>query len=151
MENPQPWPEIIMRSFFTAGASTATSEKPFYGSWNRLLNTMFPPDTLFEVVPQFPPITAREAVDFVGLLYTYANTTPVFVVGSNHPLTSNSPRSVERLTSSYDNASWILRLTWKSLFCMAHPPLALRLRSTSTISNPDAWTQQALLLLTLTC
>ena len=57
-----------MRSFFIAGASTATSEKPFYGSWNRLLNTLFPPDTIFEVVPQFPAVTAREAVDFVILL-----------------------------------------------------------------------------------
>ena len=59
--------EIIMRSFFTAGASTATSEKPFYGSWNRLLNTLFPPDTIFEV-PQFPAVTAREAVNFVIII-----------------------------------------------------------------------------------
>ncbi|RPD81880.1 hypothetical protein L226DRAFT_528111 [Lentinus tigrinus ALCF2SS1-7] len=56
-----------MRSFSIAGALTpsATSEKPFYGSWNRLLNTVFPVDTTFEVVPQFPPTTSREAVDFV--------------------------------------------------------------------------------------
>lgn len=85
MENAQPWPEIIMRSFFTAGASNATSEKPFYGSWNRLLNTLFPPDTLFEVVPQFPPVTAHEAFDFVVLLFIYVNTTPVFVVEVKPP------------------------------------------------------------------
>lgn len=81
----QPWPEIIMRSFFTAGASTATSEKPFYGSWNRLLNTLFPPNTIFEVVPQFPAVMAREAVDFVILLLIYVNSTPVFVVEVEPP------------------------------------------------------------------
>jgi hypothetical protein len=48
-----PWPEIIMRSFFVASASNATSEKPFYGSWNRLVTLLVPPDTIFEVVPQY--------------------------------------------------------------------------------------------------
>ena len=80
-----PWPEIIMRSFFIAGATIATSEKPFYGSWNRLLNTLFPPDTIFEVVPQFPPVTSREAVDFVVFLLIYVETTPVFVVEIKPP------------------------------------------------------------------
>ena len=37
MENSQPWSEIIMRSSLTTGESTATSEKTFYGSWNRLV------------------------------------------------------------------------------------------------------------------
>lgn len=79
-----PWSEIIMRSFFIAGAS---SEKPFYGPWNRLLNTMFPPDTIFEVVPQyFPPsITSRDAADFVILLLIYVNTYPVFIVAVKPP------------------------------------------------------------------
>ncbi|KAI0300930.1 hypothetical protein BC826DRAFT_894506, partial [Russula brevipes] len=54
------------------------SEKPFYGSWNHLLDTVFPVDTMFEVVPQFPPVTVCEAVDFV-VLYIYINTT-LFVI-----------------------------------------------------------------------
>ncbi|KAM6496591.1 hypothetical protein JOM56_007064 [Amanita muscaria] len=72
-----------MRSFFIS----TTSEKPFYGSWNRLLNTMFPPDTLSEVVPQyFPPsISSRGAVDFVILLLIYVNTSPVFIVEVKPP------------------------------------------------------------------
>ncbi|KAI0327010.1 hypothetical protein GY45DRAFT_1328132 [Cubamyces sp. BRFM 1775] len=78
--NAGPWPEIVMRSFFIAGSTSATSEKPFYGSWNRLLNTLFPPDTIFEVVPQFPPVTSRESIDFVVLLLIYVEATPVFVV-----------------------------------------------------------------------
>src|ERR1700733_9464261 len=77
-----PWSNIIMHSFFVAGSST--SEKPFYGSWNRLLNTMFPVDTMFEVVPQFPPVTTREAVDFV-LLLIYVEMAPVFVIEVKPP------------------------------------------------------------------
>ena len=74
-----PWPEIIMRSFI-AKAANVPSEKPFYGSWNRFLNTVFPPDTIFEVVPQFPPVTSRQAVDFVVFLLIYVEATPIFVV-----------------------------------------------------------------------
>ena len=35
---------------------------------------------MFEVVPQFPPVTPHEAVDFILLLYIYVNTAPVFIV-----------------------------------------------------------------------
>ena len=55
------------------------------GSWNWLLNTLFPPDTIFEVVPQFPAVTVREAVDFVILLLIYVNSTHVFVVEVKPP------------------------------------------------------------------
>ena len=41
---------------------------------------MFPPDTIFEVVPQFPPVTSRQAVDFVAFLLIYVEATPVFAV-----------------------------------------------------------------------
>ncbi|KAM6499316.1 hypothetical protein JOM56_004824, partial [Amanita muscaria] len=50
---------------------------------NRLLNTMFPPDTLFEVVPQYLP-PSGDAVDFVILLI-YVNTWPVFIVEAKSP------------------------------------------------------------------
>jgi len=82
-----PWPELIMRSFFVAGASSAISEKPFYGSWNRLLTTLFLPDTVFEVVSQYFPPTApgRDSVDFVFLLLIYVESSPVFIVEIKHP------------------------------------------------------------------
>ncbi|KAF8530607.1 hypothetical protein BU17DRAFT_35918 [Hysterangium stoloniferum] len=89
-----PWSDIIMRSFFVA--SSSTSEKPFYGSWNRLLNTMFPVDTIFEVVPQcFPPtISAHDSVDFVILLLISVDLSPVFIVEVKQPseFTRNSKR-----------------------------------------------------------
>lgn len=78
-----PWPEIIMRSFFIAGASSATSRNPFYGSWNRLLNTIFPPDTIFEVFPQyFPPSISSRNVIF---LLIYVDASPVFIVEVKPP------------------------------------------------------------------
>ena len=79
-----PWPELIMRSFFAAGASNATFEKPFYGSWNRLLTTLFPPDTIFGVVPQYFPPVAQER-DSVGFLVIYIESSPVFIVEIKHP------------------------------------------------------------------
>jgi len=78
-----PWPELIMRSF-VAGASNATFGGPFYGSWNRLLTTLFPPDTTFEVVPQyFPPMV--QGRDSFGFLVTYIESSPVFIVEIKHP------------------------------------------------------------------
>ncbi|KAF8334974.1 uncharacterized protein EI90DRAFT_2913754 [Cantharellus anzutake] len=75
-----------MRSLFIAGASSTTFEKPFFGSWNRLLNAMFSPDILFEVVPQFPPATSsRDTVDLVILLLVHVNTSPVFIVEVKPP------------------------------------------------------------------
>ena len=50
-----------------------------------MLNTLFPPDTMFEVVPQFPPVTAREVVDFVIVLLIYVAATPVFIVQVKPP------------------------------------------------------------------
>jgi hypothetical protein len=86
---PSIWPEIIIRSFFVAGAASATfgkGGKPFYGPWNRLLNTLFPPNTAFEVVPQyFPATTGRDAVDCVVLLLIYLDSSPVFIVEVKDP------------------------------------------------------------------
>ncbi|KAF7972898.1 hypothetical protein HWV62_16616 [Athelia sp. TMB] len=84
------WPEIIMRSF---SISSATPEKPFYGPWNRLLNTMFPPDTSFEIVPQYLPpfMNSRDAADFVLLLLVYVESSPVLIVEVKPPVEFSRP------------------------------------------------------------
>ncbi|KAF9039712.1 hypothetical protein BDZ89DRAFT_1060853 [Hymenopellis radicata] len=76
-----PWPEIIMRSFFIAGASGGENQQ-FNGPWNRLLNTMFPADTMFEV--GIPPVTSSEPVDSFALLIC-VQLTPVFMVEIKPP------------------------------------------------------------------
>lgn len=83
---PGPWPEIIMRSFSIASSANTTLEKPFYGPWNRLLNTIFPPNTIFEVVPKFfPPTTGQDAVDYVVLFLICIESSPVFIVEVKNP------------------------------------------------------------------
>ena len=61
-----------------------TSEQPFYGPWNRLLNTMFPVDTIFEVVPQYLPVTSHGAFDSF-VLVIYAEAMPVFIIEVKPP------------------------------------------------------------------
>ncbi|KAF7974503.1 hypothetical protein HWV62_12070 [Athelia sp. TMB] len=79
-----------MRSF---SISSATPEKPFYGPWNRLLNTMFPPDTSFEIVPQYLPpfMNSRDAADFVLLLLVYVESSPVLIVEVKPPVEFSRP------------------------------------------------------------
>ncbi|TBU52058.1 hypothetical protein BD310DRAFT_791557, partial [Dichomitus squalens] len=60
------------------------SEKPLCGSWNRLLNTLFPVDTMFEVAPQLPAVTACKRVNFVVLLI-HVRATPVLIVEVKPP------------------------------------------------------------------
>lgn len=84
-----------MRSFFVASSASATSEKPFCGSWNRLLNTMFPPDTVFEISPQFP-VNDRDSVDFVVTMLIHVNAIPVFFVEVKPPADVSTPSKRER-------------------------------------------------------
>jgi len=81
--NPQtgPWPEFILHSFSIANATNGSSfEMPFNGPWNRLLATVFPPDTVFEVTPQYiPPLASEEPIDFIALVI-YVETSPVLIV-----------------------------------------------------------------------
>ncbi|KZT03430.1 uncharacterized protein LAESUDRAFT_729235 [Laetiporus sulphureus 93-53] len=100
-----PWPKIIMHSFSVAGASSTTSKKLFNGSWNRLLNVIFPPWSTFEIVPQFPAVTACEAVDFAVLFVVYMQATPVFVVEvkplADFPLASKREEADNRLRRQF--------------------------------------------------
>ena len=58
-----------MSSFSIAESEGGNAEAHFYGPWNRLLNTMFPVDSKFEVHPQYPPPGLnKESVDFVAVL-----------------------------------------------------------------------------------
>jgi hypothetical protein len=86
-----PWPEIIMRSFSASGTAILNQFEPHYGSWNRLLNTVFPPDTAFEVIPCVPPATPEDAIDYFILFLIYVEATPVFMVEVRPPSTFRYP------------------------------------------------------------
>ena len=74
-----------MSSFSIAESEGGNAEAHFYGPWNRLLNTMFPVDSKFEVHPQYPPPGLnKESVDFVAVLIRI-NKIPVFMVEVKPP------------------------------------------------------------------
>lgn len=68
-EGPSSWPRYLEKSFESAlkneVKNVTISEKYYYGAWNRLLHTVFPPASRFEVLPQWPlPENSQQAVDF---------------------------------------------------------------------------------------
>lgn len=80
------WPPLLVDSF--ASASNTQSGKPIYGPWNRLLNTLFPPDTQFEVVPHYaPPSHSKDGggADFAIFLIVHIDTAPVFIIQIKQP------------------------------------------------------------------
>ncbi|KXN88050.1 hypothetical protein AN958_07782 [Leucoagaricus sp. SymC.cos] len=87
MEKSVPWSEIIMHPFSNSAATPygAMIEKPFYGSWNRLLNTLFPAASIFEVVPQIPVVAYRKTHDFPITFFICVNRTPVLFVDVRDP------------------------------------------------------------------
>ncbi|KAK7692125.1 hypothetical protein QCA50_003744 [Cerrena zonata] len=76
------WPHLLVDSFANV-ASTTQSGKTIYGPWNRLLNTLFPPDTQFEVVPHYS--ISNDATDVMIFLLIYIETSPIFLVELKQP------------------------------------------------------------------
>ena len=79
-EAAHPWPEYIHQSFNSAIISDpgGRDESVFYGPFNRLLNTLFPVDGPYEIVPQFKSTGTRESIDFVIIVLVEVNRHPVF-------------------------------------------------------------------------
>jgi len=71
------WPEKVIRQFSTV--PQFPSEADYHGPYNKLLYTLFPPDTDFVVVPQrFPQ--SKNAADFVFMYEIRHGTRPVLVI-----------------------------------------------------------------------
>ena len=77
-----PWPPRVLRQF--AKVPNAPSESDFHGPYNKLLNTLFPVDTEFTVVPQYLP-GSRESEDFVVMFEVLLEDKPVFVLELTQP------------------------------------------------------------------
>jgi len=76
-----PWPEYIHQSFNSAAINdpVGRDESLFYGPFNRLLNTLFPVDGPYEIVPQFKSTGTRESIDFVIIILVEVNRHPFFL------------------------------------------------------------------------
>ncbi|KAF8506278.1 hypothetical protein BU17DRAFT_71342 [Hysterangium stoloniferum] len=58
-----PWPPNVLRQF-EIPPDAAPSETDFHGAYNKLLNTLFPPNTEFTVVPHYLPYSHELALFF---------------------------------------------------------------------------------------
>lgn len=87
------WDEYITRSFGLIPQNSF--ESGYYGSWNRLLNTLFPPTSRFTVQPQYLRPNSRDATDFIVAFLVELGELPVLLIGIKMPLVLDLPSSRE--------------------------------------------------------
>ena len=76
------WPLQVQRQFDIAQAvGSDFLENAFHAPYNKLLNTLFPVDTAFTVIPNFQEINTRECAEFLMTFEIYLENRPVFVLG----------------------------------------------------------------------
>jgi hypothetical protein len=76
------WPEKVIRQFNTVPANP--SESDYHGPYNKLLYTLFPPDSDFVVVPQYLP-DSHNAADFIVMFEILLENRPVFILELKPP------------------------------------------------------------------
>jgi hypothetical protein len=77
-----PWPEKVIRQFQTIPPNPIESD--FHGAYNKLLNTLFPPDTDFTVVPQYlKPASSKS--DYIVTFEILFENKPIFILGLEKP------------------------------------------------------------------
>ncbi|EMD38600.1 hypothetical protein CERSUDRAFT_49068 [Gelatoporia subvermispora B] len=78
-----PWPDKVLRQFQAVPPNPLQSD--FHGPYNKLLNTLFPPDTDFTVVPQYlQPVSSRVS-DFIVSFEVFLQNRPVFILELKPP------------------------------------------------------------------
>jgi len=72
-----PWPDYVTTQFNLVNPCT-TDESEYYGSFNTLLTSLFPPTENFQVAPQF--IRTRDPIDFTVIFIVMKRKAPVFFI-----------------------------------------------------------------------
>lgn len=81
-----PWTPPLRRSFTSAQRARNQIEKDYYGAYNKLLNSLFPPDSDFDVIPQFATSESNySSVDFVVTLFVAVRSTVIFLLEIKPP------------------------------------------------------------------
>ena len=76
------WPATVQRQFEIAQAlGKDPLENALHAPYNKLLNTLFPVDTDFTVIPNFEEIYSSEGVDYLVTFEIFLENRPVFVLG----------------------------------------------------------------------
>jgi hypothetical protein len=86
-----PWPEKVLRQFQSIPANP--SENEFHGPYNKLLYTIFPPDSDFTVAPQYLKPASAKASDYVVMFEVSLQNKPVFI------LELKPPRDIEFIST----------------------------------------------------
>jgi len=77
------WPANVLIQFQIVPPNPV--EADFHGPYNKLLNTLFPPQSEFTVVPQYLPHSDRGAADYIVLYEIQLRNMPVFVLELKPP------------------------------------------------------------------
>jgi len=72
----------VQRQFDIAqAAGNDALENVFHAPYNKLLNTLFPVDTDFTVIPNFQEISSTKDADYLVTFEIFLENRPVFVLG----------------------------------------------------------------------
>ena len=75
------WPATVQRQFEIAqGVGNDALENVWHAPYNKLLNTLFPVDTDFTVIPNFQKIYSIKGVDYLVTFEIFLENQPVFVL-----------------------------------------------------------------------
>ncbi|TDL14991.1 hypothetical protein BD410DRAFT_778501 [Rickenella mellea] len=75
------WPEKVQRQFDIAqAAGNDALENVLHAPYNKLLNTLFPVDTDFTVIPNFQEINSNRSADYLVTFEIFLENRPVFVL-----------------------------------------------------------------------
>ena len=76
------WPVKVQRQFEIAqAAGNDALENVLHAPYNKLLNTLFPVDTDFTVIPNFQEINSTRGADYFVTFEIFLENRPVFVLG----------------------------------------------------------------------
>ena len=75
------WPVNVQRQFEIArAAGNDALENVFHAPYNKLLNTLFPVDTDFAVIPDFQEINSTKGADYLVTFEIFLENRPVFLL-----------------------------------------------------------------------
>ncbi|KAK7024010.1 hypothetical protein R3P38DRAFT_3317125 [Favolaschia claudopus] len=74
------WSEKVQRQFDIAQAGNDLVENVMHAPYNKLLNTLFPVDTDFAVIPNFQQINSTKSADYFMTFEIFLENKPVFVL-----------------------------------------------------------------------
>ena len=76
------WPVKVLQQFDIALlAGNDALENVLHAPYNKLLNTLFPVDTDFTVIPNFQEINSTKGADYLVTFEIFLENRPVFVLG----------------------------------------------------------------------